>query len=48
MVSWGRYLIGSPEANKMPLPRKTVQQWRCHYYFATERRRCELNEAKWH
>ena len=32
------YLIGSPEANKMPLPPKAELEWWYQYYFATERR----------
>ncbi len=31
------YLIGNPEANKMPLPPKAEYQWWYQYYFATER-----------
>ena len=33
------YLIGSQEANKMPLPPKAELQWWYQYYFATERGR---------
>jgi pimeloyl-ACP methyl ester carboxylesterase len=33
------YLIGSPEANKMPLPPKAEFDWWYQYYFATERGR---------
>jgi pimeloyl-ACP methyl ester carboxylesterase len=39
MVSVSGYLIGSPEANKMPLPPKAELQWWYQYYFATERGR---------
>jgi len=37
LVSVSGYLIGSPEANKMPLPPKAELQWWYQYYFATER-----------
>src|SRR5271166_1532015 len=37
MVSVSGYLIGSPEANKMPLPPKAELEWWYQYYFATER-----------
>jgi pimeloyl-ACP methyl ester carboxylesterase len=37
MVSVSGYLIGSPEANKQPLPPKAELQWWYQYYFATER-----------
>ena len=38
LVSVSGYLIGSPEANKMPLPPKAeYAQWWYQYYFATER-----------
>jgi pimeloyl-ACP methyl ester carboxylesterase len=33
------YLIGSPEANKMPLAPKAELQWWYQFYFATERGR---------
>jgi pimeloyl-ACP methyl ester carboxylesterase len=39
MVSVSGYLIGSPEANKMPLPPKAELDWWYQYYFATERGR---------
>ncbi|MGZ5680763.1 MAG: alpha/beta hydrolase [Burkholderiales bacterium] len=39
MVSVSGYLIGSPEANKMPLPPKAELEWWYQYYFATERGR---------
>jgi pimeloyl-ACP methyl ester carboxylesterase len=39
MVSVSGYLIGSPEANKMPLPPKAELQWWYQFYFATERGR---------
>jgi pimeloyl-ACP methyl ester carboxylesterase len=38
-VSVSGYLIGSPEANKMPLPPKAELDWWYQYYFATERGR---------
>ena len=39
MVSVSGYLIGSPEANKLPLPPAAELQWWYQYYFATERGR---------
>jgi pimeloyl-ACP methyl ester carboxylesterase len=39
MVSVSGYLIGSPEANKIPLPPTAELQWWYQYYFATERGR---------
>ena len=39
MVSVSGYLIGSPEAGKMPLPPKAELQWWYQFYFATERGR---------
>jgi pimeloyl-ACP methyl ester carboxylesterase len=39
LVSVSGYLIGSPEANKMPLPPEAELQWWYQYYFATERGR---------
>ncbi len=39
MVSVSGYLIGSQEANKMPLPPRAELQWWYQYYFATERGR---------
>jgi pimeloyl-ACP methyl ester carboxylesterase len=39
LLSVSGYLIGSPEANKMPLPLKAELQWWYQYYFATERGR---------
>jgi pimeloyl-ACP methyl ester carboxylesterase len=38
-VSVSGYLIGSREANKMPLPPKAELQWWYQFYFATERGR---------
>lgn len=37
MVSVSGYLIGSRDANKMPLPPKAELAWWYQYYFATER-----------
>jgi len=37
LVSVSGYLIGSQEANKMPLPPKAELEWWYQYYFATER-----------
>jgi pimeloyl-ACP methyl ester carboxylesterase len=39
LVSVSGYLIGSPEANKMPLPPQAELQWWYQFYFATERGR---------
>ena len=39
MVSVSGYLIGSQEANRMPLPPKAELQWWYQYYFVTERGR---------
>ena len=39
MVSVSGYLIGSPEANQMPLPPKAELQWWYQFYFSTERGR---------
>jgi pimeloyl-ACP methyl ester carboxylesterase len=39
LVSVSGYLIGSPEANTMPLPPQAELQWWYQYYFATERGR---------
>ena len=36
IVPVGGYLIGSPAANKMPLPPKAEFAWWYQYYFATE------------
>jgi pimeloyl-ACP methyl ester carboxylesterase len=37
LVSVSGYLIGNPEANKMPLPPKAELEWWYQFYFATER-----------
>jgi pimeloyl-ACP methyl ester carboxylesterase len=39
LVSVSGYLIGSPDANKMPLPPRAELEWWYQYYFATERGR---------
>lgn len=39
LVSVSGYLIGSPEANKKPLPPAAELQWWYQFYFATERGR---------
>jgi pimeloyl-ACP methyl ester carboxylesterase len=39
MVSVSGYLIGSPQAGKMPLPPNAELQWWYQFYFATERGR---------
>ena len=39
MVSVSGYLIGSQEANRMPLPPKNELEWWYQFYFATERGR---------
>jgi pimeloyl-ACP methyl ester carboxylesterase len=39
MVSVSGYLIGSPEANKLPLPPQAEFEWWYQYYFVTERGR---------
>jgi pimeloyl-ACP methyl ester carboxylesterase len=39
MVSVSGYLIGSPQANQMPLPPPAELQWWYQFYFATERGR---------
>ena len=39
LVSVSGYLIGNPEANRMPLPPKAELEWWYQFYFATERGR---------
>jgi pimeloyl-ACP methyl ester carboxylesterase len=39
LVAVSGYLIGNPEANKMPLPPKAELEWWYQFYFATERGR---------
>jgi pimeloyl-ACP methyl ester carboxylesterase len=46
MVSVSGYLIGSPEANKKPLPPQAELQWWYQYYFATERGRAGYEENR--
>jgi pimeloyl-ACP methyl ester carboxylesterase len=46
LVSVSGYLIGSPDANKMPLPPKAELQWWYQYYFATERGRAGYDKYR--
>ena len=46
-VSVSGYLIGSREANKMPLPPKAELQWWYQYYFATERGRAGYDKYRY-
>jgi pimeloyl-ACP methyl ester carboxylesterase len=46
MVSVSGYLIGSPAANKMPLPPKAELEWWYQYYFATERGRAGYDQYR--
>jgi pimeloyl-ACP methyl ester carboxylesterase len=46
LVSVSGYLIGSPEANKVPLPPKAELEWWYQYYFATERGRLGYGEHR--
>src|SRR5205085_9018062 len=46
MVSVSGYLIGSQEANKMPLPPRAELAWWYQYYFATERGRLGYAEYR--
>ena len=46
LVSVSGYLIGSTEANEMPLPPKAELQWWYQYYFATERGRAGYEEYR--
>ena len=46
MVSVSGYLIGSQEANKMPLPPNAELQWWYQYYFATERGRAGYDKYR--
>ncbi|HEX8293726.1 MAG TPA: alpha/beta hydrolase [Pyrinomonadaceae bacterium] len=39
LVSVSGYLIGNPEANRMPLPPRAELEWWYQFYFATERGR---------
>jgi pimeloyl-ACP methyl ester carboxylesterase len=46
MVSVSGYLIGSQEANKLPLPPPAEYQWWYQYYFATERGRAGYDKYR--
>jgi len=46
MVSVSGYLIGSPQANQMPLPPNAELQWWYQYYFATERGRAGYDKYR--
>jgi pimeloyl-ACP methyl ester carboxylesterase len=46
LVSVSGYLIGSPGANKMPLPPNAELQWWYQYYFATERGRAGYDKYR--
>jgi pimeloyl-ACP methyl ester carboxylesterase len=46
LVSVSGYLIGSPEAGKMPLPPKAELSWWYQFYFATERGRAGYEEYR--
>jgi pimeloyl-ACP methyl ester carboxylesterase len=46
MVSVSGYLIGSPEANRLPLPPAAELQWWYQYYFATERGRAGYDKYR--
>jgi pimeloyl-ACP methyl ester carboxylesterase len=46
MVSVSGYLIGSPDANRMPLPPKAEFEWWYQYYFATERGRAGYDKYR--
>ncbi|HJZ45508.1 MAG TPA: alpha/beta hydrolase [Roseiflexaceae bacterium] len=46
MVSVSGYLIGSREANQMPLPPPAELQWWYQYYFATERGRAGYDKYR--
>jgi pimeloyl-ACP methyl ester carboxylesterase len=46
LVSVSGYLIGSQEANKMPLPPDAELRWWYQYYFATERGRVGYDENR--
>jgi pimeloyl-ACP methyl ester carboxylesterase len=46
MVSVSGYLIGSPEANKVPLPPQAELEWWYQYYFATERGRAGYDKYR--
>ena len=46
LVSVSGYLIGSQEANRMPLPPSAELQWWYQYYFATERGQAGYEEYR--
>ncbi len=46
IVAVSGYLIGSPEANKTPLPPKAELAWWYQYYFATDRGRLGYDEYR--
>ena len=46
LVSVSGYLIGSREANRMPLPPKAELEWWYQYYFATERGRAGYDQNR--
>ena len=46
MVSVSGYLIGSQEANKMPLPPQAELDWWYQYYFATDRGRAGYDKYR--
>ena len=46
MVSVSGYLIGSREANQMPLPPQAELQWWYQYYFATQRGRAGYEQYR--
>ncbi len=46
LVSVSGYLIGSQEANQMPLPPKVELQWWYQYYFTTERGRAGYDKYR--
>jgi pimeloyl-ACP methyl ester carboxylesterase len=46
LVSVSGYLIGSPAANKTPLPPKAELDWWYQYYFATERGRAGYQQYR--
>src|SRR3954471_4312432 len=46
MVSVSGYLIGSPEAGKMPLPPKNELEWWYQFYFATDRGRAGYDKYR--
>ena len=46
LVSVSGYLIGNPQANRMPLPPKAELQWWYQFYFATERGRAGYDKYR--